>query len=399
MKKIRRGVNSNNIEVVVEEIKNNLYSKKKAYKQDDVFYFGKPLIGNGSNEDHCHIMITSLSLMNNCSKKGVFHVDGTYKIFKAGFPLVVYGVTDLCGQFHPIAFFITSHETEDDFFIFYSELLALTNSLKIHFDPKFIMQDALPASYNAATRLFPNATILMCYFHVKKNIKENKEECDDSVFETMMKDIEYMHLATSELVFNKLLDKFSKYKINNSVMYNYIYKQWLTSRYNKWQIFRTPPGYAAKNSNIESFNAVIKRSYTKRESVKGGLETIGLIITDYSNTINTFEVLGRYTEKVHEKAKLLKADNYKKYKSSQITVKGENGDYLINFKSTDCPNGCSCSCPMFLKYCVCKHLVGYCILNNLNNIVDQRYLKKKTCFVMKMKRGAPKKNGKALSRE
>jgi hypothetical protein len=147
---------------VIEEIKKNIYSKNKAYKQDDTFYFGvkfnenkEPLIGTGSIDNHCHIMLSSLALMNNCTKKGVFHVDGTYKILKTGFPLVVYGVTDLCGHFHPIAFFITSHETENDFFLFYTELLALASSLKILFDPKFIMQDALPASYNAAVLLFP----------------------------------------------------------------------------------------------------------------------------------------------------------------------------------------------------------------------------------------------------
>ena len=32
------------------------------------------------------------------------------------------------------------------------------------------MQDACEASRNAAIKLFPEAKILMCYFHVKKNV-------------------------------------------------------------------------------------------------------------------------------------------------------------------------------------------------------------------------------------
>jgi hypothetical protein len=54
--------------------------------------------------------------MSNIEKSGVHHIDGTYKITTYGFPLVIYGVTDICGIFHPIAFMITSHETESDFY-------------------------------------------------------------------------------------------------------------------------------------------------------------------------------------------------------------------------------------------------------------------------------------------
>ena len=91
------------------------------------------------------------------------------------------------------------------------------------------------------------------------------------------------------------------------------------------------------------------------------------------NSNITFESLGRYTEKLHEKAKTLKLDCFRKYKCSQIKVKSENGDYIINLQAGDCPNGCSCFCVSFLKYCVCKHLVAYCIINNLNKLVDEQY--------------------------
>ena len=34
------------------------------------------------------------------------------------------------------------------------------------------MIDACDAEYNAIKKVFPKATILMCWFHVKKNMKE-----------------------------------------------------------------------------------------------------------------------------------------------------------------------------------------------------------------------------------
>ncbi len=60
----------------------------------------------------------------------------------------------------------------------------------------------------------------------------------------------------------------------------------------------------------------LKRSYTKRvrKSVKGGLETLDLIIGDYSNSNISFETLGHYTEKLHERAKTLKSDSFRKSK-------------------------------------------------------------------------------------
>ena len=73
-------------------------------------------------------------------------------------------------------------------------MLGLTKSLRISFNPKYIMQDALPASYAAAMTIFPNTTILMCYFHVKKNIKDKKYVSVD-VYNDMTKDIESIHVS------------------------------------------------------------------------------------------------------------------------------------------------------------------------------------------------------------
>ena len=130
----------------------------------------------------------------------------------------------------------------------------------------------------------------------------------------------------------------------------------------------------------------------------GGLATLDLLIGDYSTSIITFEEKGRYTERIHERAKLIKAESFKRTSCSQIKVIGEGAEYILNFKAPDCPYECSCSCPHFLKYCICKHLVAYCLLNNLN-LIDSRYMKKKLYFVQKIKKGAPRKARKALVRD
>jgi len=65
---------------------------------------------------------------------------------------------------------ISSFETVYDFNLYYKGLIALAELLDLDLDPEYIMQDACDASYNAARQFFPNATILMCWFHVQQNV-------------------------------------------------------------------------------------------------------------------------------------------------------------------------------------------------------------------------------------
>ena len=80
-------------------------------------------IGDGSDTDHLLLNFTSLSWLHNIEAfkdhYAIFHVDGTYKIIKNRFPVIVFGRSDVSGQFHPISIAIVSHETEDDYCAFF----------------------------------------------------------------------------------------------------------------------------------------------------------------------------------------------------------------------------------------------------------------------------------------
>ena len=80
---------------------------------------------NVSPMNHAQIMFTSKGLMKNCEKSGVFHIDGTYKLIKNGFPVIVLGVSDIQGSFHPIAFCISSNEDEEAFKEFYQGIIGI----------------------------------------------------------------------------------------------------------------------------------------------------------------------------------------------------------------------------------------------------------------------------------
>ena len=75
----------------------------------------------------------------NVDKKGVHHIDATYKITTYEFPLIVYGVSDSVGKFHPVSFMISSHETQHDFVVFYEGQIDEAEKLDINYEPELIM--------------------------------------------------------------------------------------------------------------------------------------------------------------------------------------------------------------------------------------------------------------------
>ncbi len=79
--------------------------------------------------------------MQNLSHIGIYHIDAKYKITTYGFPLIFYGVSDTQGKFHPASFTISSHETQDDFKMFYEGLYNEAGRLNINFEPEFIILD------------------------------------------------------------------------------------------------------------------------------------------------------------------------------------------------------------------------------------------------------------------
>jgi hypothetical protein len=150
--------------------------------------------------------MSSKSLMSNIEKTHVHHTDGTYKITINGFPVVVYGVTDMKGQFHPISFMLTSHEQEEDFVYFYRSLIKQAELMSLEYNPQYMMQDACRASFNAVEKCFPDAIILMCYFHVVENIRKHKHLIDSDQYEELKSDIAAIHMAISQSEYLEMIE-------------------------------------------------------------------------------------------------------------------------------------------------------------------------------------------------
>ncbi len=86
MRRYNSRIYSNRIERVEERIKNNRLSTN--LEDEDLFFFSNDRLGDGSEKDHTHIMMTSIAMMSKIENKGVFHIDGTYKLIKNRFPVI-----------------------------------------------------------------------------------------------------------------------------------------------------------------------------------------------------------------------------------------------------------------------------------------------------------------------
>ena len=161
------------------------------------------------------------------------------------------------------------------------------------------MQDACDASLNAARLCFKNSTVLMCYFHVMQNTKKHQNLISSNLYDDLLVDLRNIHYSRNENEYNGFIINFEKkYKKIAPKMLKYIKEQWL-EKYNNWQIFRNPPGYANTNSNIESFNASIKRDFTfrKKLSVYVAVNKIKEIVHYYSVNKEIFHTIPKFYKK------------------------------------------------------------------------------------------------------
>jgi len=183
----------------------------------------------------------------------------------------------------------------------------------------------------------------------------------------------------------KFKKKWNKKKYKK--VYDYC-TSWFSGKFSKWQIWHNPPGWANTNSNIESFNATIKRDFSlrKRYSVYSSVNVIKQIISYYSTNKNQFHLTPKFDAKLHQLG--LKCAITNSYKRREIGLVVCNDKYVIKIKKR------TCNCRYFLKNGVCSHILGFLYKTpsyNSEHWFGSKYNGDPTSFAFNVKRGAKKK--------
>lgn len=212
---------------------------------------------------------------------------------------------------------------------------------------------------------------------------------DDEVYETLKEDLQDIHMSLNENEFKNNVSMFNSKYDNYPDIVEYINEQWFKGIFNNWQIYHNEPGFANSNSNVESFNSVIKRDFTsrKRLNIIVALEKIAEVITYYSTKGPEFQIQPRYIKKIKSIAENFTSSNYKVIRKNKlVSYVGRNNSYILKLDANRYYKSVSCSCRTFLKIAICPHLIGYSFLNNLG-LYSNYHEKKEETFGIKTKRG------------
>ena len=91
------------------------------------------------------------------------------------------------------------------FLLLVSELLETLN-----IDLKYIFKntciDASKAMSNSIKKNFPDCNIIMCYYHLKSNIKKNKSQIPAEEYLNIMTNIANLHISINQEEYAKLLE-------------------------------------------------------------------------------------------------------------------------------------------------------------------------------------------------
>ncbi len=205
----------------------------------------------------------------------------------------------------------------------------------------------------------------------------------DDEFEKLNEIIYDIHMSKSVTEYTDRVDKFHNYYKNKKIykpVHDYITKQWLVTRFSRWQIFHTSPGYANTNSNIESFNKQIKLFTSKKKlSVFSMVDKVDEMIQYYSIHQKTFNEFPHYNEKLNELAVACDKGLFKKIDYKRFMYK----NWTINRSEK------ACSCRMFLKKAICPHALAFSHLKDLNWF-GPKFPSRSNEFVYRNKKGKKK---------
>ena len=141
-------------------------------------------------------------------------------------------------------------------------------------------------------------------------------------------------------------------KLNS--FHSYFEKQWIKSKFNKWSVFHSPPGFTTTNNPIESFNKTIKQFFTNnlKLNLVPAFEVFKTLIYEESSKPFKYETTIKVTKTLENKSKRLEALKFVKITSTEYVYNHKNDQVSIIdlLKKT-------CTCNSHTDRGICLHLV------------------------------------------
>lgn len=387
-------------------------------------------LDEGSFEFSC--VITTKRLLKHAVGVQNIHADSTYKLNWMGYPVHIFGTSDLDKKFHLIAIAFSTRENKEQFEYCFEAIRAGVVEV-FGQEPEFmaLMSDGAAAIKAAFEAVYPFAVKLTCWFHVEESLRKRKFQLARNK-EPLLKDIRKLALCPNIKIFDIASELLITKWIKNgeTEFTTYLKGQWLTPANKYW--FAGAKNFTPSTNNcLESFNGKIKNNFNFRERSKMNvfkvkiLQLARVISAEYRDGIKTISgevtIKKKLWQTAYEWAKsdkgVIEEDNLHYVPSgsenriSRANLTAYKGHTWKTFEQwsknifqlwvTMIPPDpahfkmSTCTCPSFLKDYICKHILGLGLrLQKIQMPDDVKPLETKP-----IKRGRPKRTGGALSLE
>jgi hypothetical protein len=110
---------------------------------------------------------------------------------------------------------------------------------------------------------YPCVKTLMCYFHVVYCCKKNLRNHPAVTKKMICEEVYYLHTSISQVEFEaRYAEVAAKWRMDYPEFARYFAAQWIVGSFTNLKIYCSEPGIARPNNALESFNNIIKKSYT-----------------------------------------------------------------------------------------------------------------------------------------
>ena len=377
-------------------------------------------IGDYENEDDIFRFFVSTRRLINFSSnlKTTIQTDATYKLVWQGFPILLVGGSDSDRVFHPLGIAVCSREAHFDYkFLF--DALQLGRS-RLELPPLSLglslMADAADSITNGFKESFVGSTGVrgVCWFHVKKAVDKHLNCVKDlNKRQEIISDIVSLQVTQTRLLFDSasklFLEKWDK-SVDPQVtdFIEYFKKEWVIGHPNWFEGYNHPHNVGAPSTNNgnESINGVIKKEDTLRSllDLNTFLVTCFSIARKWSHardplnknhkifalepTISLSQwTLGYNWQRFVAKVKQTDLNANLYYVSSNDGIEIESSLVIDKYEELmascswktfegfkNCAFGywcikinadnwklSSCTCPIYFKKYICKHIIGIAI--------------------------------------
>lgn len=341
--------------------------------------------------------ITSKSLIQNACCVDIFQADSTHKLLWQGLLVIVVGTTDANKQFCPIGICMCTDEQQSDYeFLFKSIKKCATELIGCEVSPLILVCDTSKAIINAFRAVYgADLKIIMCSAHMLSGVyKKLNLVKNNHIREPIIADIKFLQRIATETDFKNALNLFLK-KWSDQVDFLLYFKQEWIDEHPNWYKGASPRTPSTNNA-LEATKKKLKDEFTFRQSLSLSefISMMKNIIGQYSRLCSTHRKLienpsitdNMWTATYHwtcQQSLVLPTISI----DGQLIVPIKSSQYDENVPSLDthCDNfddfkirydnkwfvtlyhpetkwiKSLCTCPIFLKEYICKHVVGIAV--------------------------------------